>query len=752
MIKQYYDDYLAFGLFPIPIEWNPATKSAFHPVGWEVATNPFPCNHSHNGLMVRVEGAIGCLDFDIKNTDRKTIFEEWKAIVLNTNPDLYNKFYIEETRNKGYHIWFKYNKLSHKIGLAKGQEGQEVIALYCNKKLIYTYPTQGYSIYHQSMEDIDFITDAEYSYLITTSQLFNEYKPTYDPNKKAVSYEPKYRDLFHKFDTTITDENFTTLLNEIGLYEVKNFRYGQKQNFVAFLRKGSTSLYSAKVYYKTKRLLLFSGSYPDFPSWHNKEEYDVWALPPSFILFYKNDRDWDTVAEICKMILTAQGEELAEPEEQTGFPLDVFPKNIADSIMDVCKERSLAPQFVATAGLWTISSLAGTRYYSDFNGDAKNILFALMVAPVSVGKTPAFKVMCENVLKEVEEDYDKSYNDEVKEWEQKKREAALSKQVFNDKRPTRYIPIAVDGTTEGYIAKSMHQKNGIGVYQDEAESILNAGGYKKNNDSISFFTRAFSGGRHTQIRSDETRERVVPNLNLNLLMGTQPTRLQNVFSEDKLQSGFASRFLMVDSDYIYLNEDVDPFGKKKEMCDEWKDLVSMLYKIGHLYNNEKVDKKKIDISNEAKALYTSLFKQLIRDANVRIKTKAEQYIMGTEAKMSAYFPRFCQILAIIENMVAPEITVDIVNKAYKLYRYYAENTIRIIGNITSEINLGLPKDDQEFYDLLPNEFTNKQAKELCKLHGLPLRKFEICMKKETFAKLFDQVKRGTYAKKIQNNE
>jgi hypothetical protein len=751
MIKQYYEDYLAIGLFPIPIEWLP-NKSAIHPKEWENVKVPYTYESKHNGLMVRVENEIGCLDFDIKNTNRKTIFEDWKNIILNTNPDLYNKFYIEETRNKGYHIWFKYNKLSHKIGIAKGEEGQEVIALYCNKKLIYTYPTPGYSIYHQSMEDIDFITDDEYNQLILTSQLFNEYKPKYDPNKKAVTYEPKYRELFHKFDTSITDENFTRLLNDIGLFEVKDFRYGKDSKFVAFLRKGSTSLYSAKVYYKTKRLLLFTGSLPQFPSWHNKEEYDIWSLPPSFILFYQHDRDWDMVADICKLILTAQGEEIEEPMIKEGFPLEVFPDKISKSILEVCESRSLAPQFVATGGIWTISSLAGDRYFSDFNGEGKNIVFALMIAPVSVGKTPAFKVMCENVLKDVQEEYDIKYNELVKEWESKRRQAAANKQQFNDKKPTRYIPIAVDGTTEGYIAKSMQQKNGMGVYQDEAEAIFNAGGYKKNNDSISFFTQAFSGGRITQIRSDESRERVVPNLNLNLLMGTQPTRLQNVFSEDKLQSGFASRFLMVDSDYIMLNEDSDPFSKKKEMCKDWKDILVMLFKLGNRYNNDEINRTKIEITEDAKNIYRKYYKQLLTEANSRIKTKAEQYIMGTEAKMSAYFPRLCQILAIIHDMVAPVITPEIVQKGWTLYRYYAENTIRIIGNITSEINLGLPKEDQEFYDLLPNEFTNKQAKELCKLHGLPLRKFEICMKKESFAKQFDQIKRGTYAKKINNNE
>lgn len=746
MIEQYYNDYAELGLFPIGVNWDAEKKSTYHPVGWETAKELFPLHNTHNGLMVRIDDDYGCLDFDLKNTQNKDIFNQWKAIVINTMPDVYNKLYIEETRNKGYHVWFKYTGLTHKTGIAKSEEGAEVIAVYCKRKLIYTYPTPGYSLYHQSMEDVGYLTSKEYQYLVETSQLFNEYKPKYDPNKKAVNYPIEHQDILMKFDKVLSDENFTQILNEIGLEQVHDFRYKQKDSFVAFRRKGSEALYSAKVYYKSKRMMLFTASMPEYPSWHDKEEYEIWSLPPSFILFYKNDRDWDTTVEVCKMILDAQGEELPIVQNEIKFPLDVFPNVIAKSILEVSEARSLAPQFVATAGLWTISSLAGDRYFSDFNGDGKNILFCLMIAPVSVGKTPAYKVMCETPLKRIQEEGDKKFNEELKEWTLKKSKSQKDKQSFDEPRPKRYIPIIVDGTTEGYINKSMHQKNGMGVYQDEAETILNAGGYKKSNDSISFFTQAFSGGRITQIRADETLERVVPNLNLNLLMGTQPSRLKNIFTDDRLESGFASRFLMVDSDYILLNIDEDPFSQKKEMCSEWIQIVEDLYSIGYQYNNDVLVKQRIRITEEGKNAFRTYNKMIKEEANNRIKNKAEGFIMGTEAKMSAYLPRLCQVLAIMYDIVNPVIDEKTVHNAYRLYRYYAENTIRIIGGLINEINTGLNKESQKLYDLLPDEFTSKQAKEICKMNNLPERKFEITMKKKDFASMFKQEGRGKFSK------
>jgi len=77
MIAQYYHDYAELGLFPIGVNWDSEKKSTYHPVGWENATELFPLNNIHNGLMVRIDDDYGCLDFDLKNTQNKDIFNQW---------------------------------------------------------------------------------------------------------------------------------------------------------------------------------------------------------------------------------------------------------------------------------------------------------------------------------------------------------------------------------------------------------------------------------------------------------------------------------------------------------------------------------------------------------------------------------------------------------------------------------------------------------------------------------------------------
>jgi len=741
MISSYFNEYKSLGLSVIPIEWDIEKKEPVSHRAWGDGKS-LELYAKHNAIMVKTTAPIHCLDFDIKNTKDKNLYFKWFSAVSNINPDLIPKLYIEETRNKGYHVWLKYNADLHKQSLADSDLGAEVIALYAGGPLVYTYPTPGYSIISGSMEDLEEITQDEFNLLIETSQYFNEYKPSYDPTLKAVSYPHGMEKFCTEFDSKISDDTWINILKQSGLMPLPNYKYSKKDKFVAFKRQGSESnAISAKVYFHTKRVLIFSASLHDYPNWHNKHEYPVWSLPPSFVLFYQNNRDWNNTFATMQTIADTEGIDCTPAETYTGeFPIHVFPYNIRKSILEVAEARSLAPEFLATAGLFTVSALAGTHYTSEFNGDAKNILFCLLIAPVSVGKTPAYKSMCETPLKIIQESADKNFAADIKEYEQTKDDNQRTK------KPRRFIPFAVDGTTEGYVALSVDQPNGIGVYHDEAESIFNAGSFKGTNDAISFFTQCFSGGRFTQVRADRDKERVVPNMNINLLMGTQPTRLKNIFTEDRLSSGFASRFIMVETDYIELNTEIDPFARNKEMCAEWVALLEHLYRKGYLYNKGEINAVQIDFEPEAKEAYRKYYKANLKEANKRILSKAEQYIIGTEAKMSAYFPRLVQILAIIHEPKMPVITKKIVDDAHTLYKYFAKSTMKIIGNLTAEIDTGLPATLDLIYQGLPETFSRKDAVEVCKRLNLSDQKFETAMRRKDFKALFRKVEYGVYQK------
>ena len=426
---------------------------------------------------------------------------------------------------------------------------------------------------------------------------------------------------------------------------------------------------------------------------------------------------------------------LPSPKQVHEYPIDSFPDAVADNIKEVCQALSLPIQFVGTSALWTVSSLAGARYVSEFNGGGKNILFALFVAPVSVGKTPAVNVCCDKPLKDAYKFSDSEFISKMEQWQGRDK-------TDNSPRPKRFVPIVKDATTEGIIHKHMSQPHGMGVYYDEAESIFSAGNYKGTNDAITFYTTAFNGDRYGGIRADDEKERILPYTNVNLLMGTQPERLGNVFTQDRISSGFASRFLIVSADYQMLNVTIDPFSEKANMGNQWKETVEKLFYSG--YNN--YPSVFVEMPDVSKDIYRKYYRDLIAEANTRIVNRQESYIIGAEAKLSNYFPRLCMVLSIMHNPDFPVIRPDIVHKAFNLYRYYQQSSIEAITGMKNEADTGLPAELDNLYKLLPDEFTRGNAAAICLSLGMNERRFDTAMRKKDFMALFKRTGQGRYLK------
>jgi hypothetical protein len=260
-------------------------------------------------------------------------------------------------------------------------------------------------------------------------------------------------------------------------------------------------------------------------------------------------------------------------------------------------------------------------------------------------------------------------------------------------------------------------------------------------------TQAFNGGRYVQSRANRENERVVKNMNINLLMGTQTERLHKIFSKDKIYSGFASRFLMCESDYKLLNIESDPFSKRREIHSDWTNILGKLFDQARRFNTGEIQPIKIAITDEAVELYRHNHKLQLTEANERITNRLDGFILGTHAKMSNYVARLTQVVAILQNPTNPVITKDIVIVANRLYKYYTETTIRLISKLFENAETGLSTELNNLYLALPDEFTKKDAVETCKRINLPPRRFETSIRSKEFASLFNRLGHGKYSKK-----
>lgn len=692
-----------------------------------------------NALAIKLFPPTGMLDFDSKNSSNKNIYFEWFNIITNTNEDVLSKICIERTRNNGYHVYLKYPKLSEKIWLAR-ENGQEVISLYTGALLSYCYPTPGYEIVHNDMASIRELTDDEYDLLTSTAAMFNEDKDIKPGESKVqlIDYPVEYESLCLQFDEYITDDAFETLLNEIGLYRTNNFKY---KKWVAFLRKGSKAAYSAKVYFKSKRVLIFSASMPRFPNWHDSAHAGDtrWTLSPSKIIYYKNNRDWKVAIDEIKLIAENIDIKIEEPKpiqqanlDRSKFPYDIFPEPIQDYIFT----QVIQHEYLAGGILASLSTCIGNSCVLEAMDGyiVKPILYMAIVAPPGASKTPALK----KVLAPLQEhdnklyrEYEKvlsSYNQELNLYEKNKQ------QNEKPKKPNFPQIIIEDSTIEMVIKILSHNQHGCCIYADELVGFLKRMNQYKDGDEVQKWLQMWSGNSILlqRITRDESK---VENPFCTIIGGIQPGVLEVLSKEDNQHNGFYHRFLFVypePQDKIAWLPIKTPLMTKVYFNGIFETLLSI-----------RENKTHYKLSVEADKMYKEWFDK----KNSKYNRAVNDTIKGIIAKYQDYCLRFALILQALYDFQSRGMIIEPVNmeRAIRLTEYFFVNMNKALKSLMPETPVDkLQRPYNELYKELPQMFTIKGILHLCVKYKIsePALKMFISRNRN----LFERTERGVYEK------
>ena len=103
MLQDIFNDYKQLGIRCIPIQWDLENNQPVSHRLWSEKKD-FNIRSNDNALMVETGNNWGCLDFDLKNTKDKEIFNKWMQIVSNSEPEILSKCFIEKTRKRGYNL------------------------------------------------------------------------------------------------------------------------------------------------------------------------------------------------------------------------------------------------------------------------------------------------------------------------------------------------------------------------------------------------------------------------------------------------------------------------------------------------------------------------------------------------------------------------------------------------------------------------------------------------------------------------
>lgn len=753
LFQEYYNN----GLLALPILWDIKTKQAIAHPEHDINTKEISLQYvaallqngynKSNGVAIKVMPPIGMIDFDIKNTNNKGIFNEWFNIIAATNEDVLKKVTIEQTRSEGYHVYFKYHKLDHKIAIARN-EGKEVISIYTGGLLSYCYPTPGYKLIHNDFADIDFLTDDEYGLLVETAAFFNEdagFK-TGDKIETIIDYPPEYENICLQFDTYLTINNFEKLLNSIDLYEVRGekLRRFKNKNYTPYLREGSTGNYSAKVYYKSKHVLIFSASMPKFPSWHDAESQGDtrWVLTPSRIVYYKNDKDWlKTIAEIKAwselddLKLEVKNEPL-EPKailtpDRLKFPYDVFPQSIQDYI----SVQRIQHEYLAGAVLAALSAAIGNSAYLEAMDGyiVRPVLFMAIIAPPGASKTPALK-RAFAPLEAYDAKYYIEYERNLAKYREDLAEAKKNKTAEPEKPEYEQILIK-DSTIEMVVKILSFNKPGCCLVADELAGFMNRMNQYKAGDEVQKWLELYSYSPVMIQRIGRDANKVQQPF-CSVVGGIQPGVLEALSKGDNAHNGFYHRFLFVYPE-VQSKLDWEALTVPEKVKQYYSHMFDML-----VY--ERQNERRYALSEEANTLY----KRWFDGKNIKYNKSENEDVKGIISKYQDYCLRFSLLLQAVHDENNRRGVVEAVNmeRAIRLTEYFLGNMHKATKILQPETPVDkLKKPWDKLYAALPGYFALKNAISIADKIGIKESAVKMFLKRNE-KELFTLIERGVYEK------
>lgn len=441
------------------------------------------------------------------------------------------------------------------------------------------------------------------------------------------------------------------------------------------------------------------------------------------------------------------------PDKNSSFPFEIFSPEIARSFKEVAAEYSIPPDYFGITALFTVSALSGSMYNTAVS--IQNIIYGMLIGPSGLGKSPAYNILCGDIVEPLEQELFDKWKKEFKEWEDRAKDAKHAKppQAFKEPKPSRRVRTAKGGTVEGIQTHAMTSPAGFGLYYDEGGKMLGSPNqFKKETSSVDFWNEIWNGKYFNELRSDSERERFASKTRVSVLIGMQTERVKNYFTKDATESGLTYRFLFTQSDYIELNEYVDHFSQRRQPCGEWKSLISSLFCKG-AYDYFKDDEPVlVGFTDTAALMYNQISGNLVESSNSLRKSRkigdADEMLIGYESKLYSYFGRFMLVLAIMDNYKQPIISEDNVNGALKLYNYFRDQAKILFLKLNADNASDLSENERAMYESLPSdrEFTTDDIKQVAKDLKMSEKFFDTAYRRKYKMGWVRKISKGKYVK------
>ncbi|MBS9522393.1 DUF3987 domain-containing protein [Litoribacter alkaliphilus] len=433
---------------------------------------------------------------------------------------------------------------------------------------------------------------------------------------------------------------------------------------------------------------------------------------------------------------------LSPNNNQSSFPLDIYPKELQEIINKVSAGRGIHPDYLASAILFSYGFAIGNNCsvsVLENSAQLKPILFMCIIGNSGSNKSSALKFAMRWFYKKDEEQYHlyKKDQDAYEAWlELDAKERATCPKV----PPVRMQSILKDTTLEAIGDALAKNSRGVAQIRDEIAGFFrDLNKYRSGSDLENYLEMWCQDPVILNRVSKESAPILDPFL---MLAGTTQPKvfekaLNSVFTNG---SGFFDRFL-----YVWPKHTEKAKYQRvniQEAVESFEESVKKIYG----YSNEKKD---VNINFSFSPEAETLILEWLNVYNKGLVDGADEAVASLYSKFDIHLQRICLILQFIswafEEGDLESISIETTAKAIKLSEFFRRQSEQALDYLINTDPLERLKPYQlELYHKLPKKFKTSEGKNIASKVGLSERTFFYFLSNNP--RLFTTIKPGVYEK------
>lgn len=675
---------------------TPLTKDEFKKryeyVGGITLKDGTEMSSTSNIALITGYNNIEVIDVDLKVfptlPEQNKFWDELHEYLESNIDDFHLKFVIYKTKNQGYHILYRCKVIGGNLKIAKLKGHKECV--------IESRGNGGYVVvYENKISKLDYleiqeITERDRQILWDICKTFNyvDEETIIEPEKKQVT------EYIQSDITPWTDyNNKTNIFDIIG----EDFKIVKKlATHYIILRHGATSVQSGYVYMNSNCMYLFSTGtiYPNEKLVSPYMAYTIKYHKGDFKASAKDLYDKGFGSRIVKKKPTEIKETIKINHDQLLFPIDVFPKEIQEYIIECNQTLDSSIDYMGCSMLWLISVIVGNSMQIEVKKGWYEMatIWVAVVGRAGLGKTPSIN----NIIYPLQKVNSKKIKDYIRHYEKYEAYNALKdeekKQHEHIKKPIKQQFVANDITLEALIDLHQESKNAVGVFKDELNGWFKDMNKYRAGSDLEFWLSSWSG-KAVSMNRKTARSSFVDKPFIPVLGGIQPSILAMTYTEENKDNGFVDRMLLT-----YPDLDIEKYNTNEMRQDtiDWYETFIVSF-----YDHVKARMLDYDEDREIKPHTAVLtpdarkeWQRIFNDiTDVQNSDDENEYMKSMLPKQKSYIPRFALLVHVLDyymdmmNKDPYKVSKESILKAEKLSKYFIQMAKKVKVNNMDEAEM-----------------------------------------------------------------